>query len=281
MEKSPFSGKTMRLSVVGISHHTAPVQLREQFALPGELAGQFLHVVDTEGVFDEALVLDTCNRTEIYLVSDRQHDVMSYVLKCVGKLKNIPVPTVASHFYCHEGLAAVTHLFRVAASLDSQIVGEHQILGQTKDAYRLALEKCTARVLLNKLMHRAFRVGKRVQTETEVGRGSTSIPQAAVDLARRTFVSLSDKTVLFIGAGETARLAARGMIRAGAGCIILANRTVSRAREVAEELLRDRGKPSDEEAFDEENPEADEPVDRKSTRLNSSHIPLSRMPSSA
>jgi glutamyl-tRNA reductase len=229
----------MEISVIGISHRTAPVELRERFSLPGEQARAFLRALREEPFFDEGLVLDTCNRTEVYLASRASRDGLSYVLQTLCKIKGIAEPTDRSVFYRHEGLSAVRHLFRVAASLESQIVGEHQILGQLKDAYRVALEERTAKFLLNRLLHAAFRAGKRVQTETELGRGSASVAQAAVELAGVVFSSLEGKTVLFIGAGQTAQLAARAVLRDGAKSLIVANRTLSRAQEVADELLAD------------------------------------------
>jgi glutamyl-tRNA reductase len=130
----------------------------------------------------------------------------------------------------------VDHLFSVAAALDSQIVGEHQILGQLKDAYRLAAEERTARFLLNRLMHRAFRAGKRTQSETQLGRGSVSVASAAADLAAQIFSDMGDKAVLLVGAGQTAEAAAKGLISAGVKRVVVANRTLSRAEELTREL---------------------------------------------
>ena len=166
-----------------MSHRTAPVEVRETYALTGDLAGQFLRAAHSENVFEEALILDTCNRTELYFVPTGIGDCMDSFFGHVAELKGLSGEVDKSVFYRHDGQAAVEHLFGVAAALDSQIVGEHQILGQLKNAYKLASEERTARFLLNRLMHRAFRVGKRTQNETQLGRGSVSVASAAAESA--------------------------------------------------------------------------------------------------
>jgi len=228
----------MELSVIGINHKTAPVDVRERFALPGELAGRLLRTLHREDAFSEALVVDTCNRTEIYFVSRREGEDLGYLLGHIAALKGLaPGDADRSAFYRYDGREAVAHLFHVAASLDSQIVGEHQILGQLKDAYGQALDARSAGFLLNKLFHRAFRVGKKVQTETQLGQGATSVSLAAVELARHVFSELAGKTVMLVGAGRTAELAARALVRRGAGRLVVANRTPARAEALAAALL--------------------------------------------
>ncbi len=226
----------MNISAIGISHHTAPVGVREAFALGGDLSLRLLGALKVDGVFEEGMVLDTCNRTEVYFVSHNCDDPMGYLLSLIAKLKEIPAITDRSAFYFHQGPDAVAHLFRVAGALDSQIVGEHQILGQLKKAYRASLDARTTHLFLNKLMHRAFRVGKRAQSETNLGRGSASIAQAAVELTQQVFTSLEGKSVMLVGAGETGALAAKALVGRGAGNVVVANRTLSRAEQVAESL---------------------------------------------
>ncbi|MBL7134427.1 MAG: glutamyl-tRNA reductase, partial [Phycisphaerae bacterium] len=228
----------MDLSVIGVNHHTAPVEVRERFALSGELASRLLRAVHTESVFDEALVIDTCNRTEIYFVSRSDADALTYLIDHVGRLKGETLKADESAFFRHDGPEAVRHLFRVAAALDSQIVGEHQVLGQVRAAYLKALEARTAGFLLNKLLHAALRVGKRTQSETQLGRGSASVAQTAVDLAGQVFADLTDKTVLIVGAGTTAETAAKRLIAPGVGRVIVANRTLERAELLADRLAR-------------------------------------------
>jgi len=230
----------MNISVVGISHHTAPVEIRERFALPGDLARRVLRAVHREDVVDEAMVVDTCNRTEVYFVSSRPDDVLACLLEHITRIKGGEEITDTSAFYRYDGRDAVGHLFRVVSALDSQIVGEDQILGQVKTAYRTAIEERTARFFLSKLMHRAFRVGKRTRTETQLGRGSISVAQAAVDLAKQIFSSLAGRSVMLVGAGETVELAARALMRHDVASVVVANRTLARAEEVAARLLEDR-----------------------------------------
>jgi glutamyl-tRNA reductase len=226
----------MKLSIIGISHRTAPVEVRESCALTGELTARFLRAAHLENVFEEAMLLDTCNRTELYFVAAGQGDCMENFLDHIRDLKGLNQRPDESVFYRIDGREAVEHLFKVAAALDSQIVGEHQILGQLKEAYRVASEERTARFLLNKLMHRAFRVGKRTQSETELGRGSVSVASAAVDLTGRIFSDMGDKEVLLVGAGQTAQTAAKGLIGAGVKRVVVANRTLQRAEELTAQL---------------------------------------------
>ena len=228
----------MGISVIGISHHVAPIEVREAFALPGELARQLLRAFRAEHVFEEAMVLDTCNRTEVYFVSKKWKEALSYLLAHIGRIKGPVEITDTSVFYQHDEESAVRHLFRVAAALDSQIVGEHQILGQLKSAYRIACEERTAHFFLNKLLHWAFRMGNRSRSETDIGRGSTSVAQAAVDLSQHVFSSLSGKSAMLVGAGATGELAAKSLIRCGLSHVIVANRSIERARKVAEEILQ-------------------------------------------
>ncbi|MHC4716832.1 MAG: glutamyl-tRNA reductase, partial [Planctomycetota bacterium] len=223
-----------------MSHRTAPVEVRETLSLPGELPGRFLRAVRTERVLEEAIVLDTCNRTELYFVATGEHDVPAYFLDLVGRLKGAAVAAAPSDLYRLDGPDAVRHLFRVSAALDSQIVGEHQILGQVKAAYRLATQERTVRFLLNRLLHFAFRVGKRSRTETGLGLGAVSVAQASVDLAGQIFADLGGKTALLVGAGKMAESAARRLVSCGVSRLIVANRTLSRAEQLADALAQGR-----------------------------------------
>ena len=231
----------MELFVIGISHRTAPVEVREKVALPGPLSRQLLRTMHAEKTFEEVLVVDTCNRTEFYFVPHNDADPLPYILDHVARVKGAPAGVDPALFYRHRGPDAVRHLFGVAAGLDSQIVGESEILGQLKTGYRLAVEERTARFLLNKLMHRAFRVGKRIRTETQLGYGSTSVAQAAAELAGQVFAELAGKTILLVGAGKTVEAAAKTLVRPGVKGVIVANRTLSRAQELAADLALGRG----------------------------------------
>lgn len=228
----------MDISVIGISHHTATVETREALALPGDSTRKLLRALRADHVFDETLILDTCNRTEVYFVSNNCNDPISYLLAHIAKIKNEPVVTDTSAFYQHRGRGAVEHLFRVAGALDSQIVGEHQILGQLKDAYTAACEERTSHLFINRMMHSAFRVGKRVQSQTNLGRGSASVAQAAVELSQHVFSSLEGKSVLLVGAGRTGELVAKAVVRCGVDRVVVANRSIERAEGVVEEILQ-------------------------------------------
>ncbi len=226
----------MDISVIGISHHVAPVEVREAFALGDDLARRMLQVFRDGDVLSEAIVLDTCNRTEVYFVS-KSEDVLGYMLGCIADIKGIPAITDTSAFYHHQGRSAVNHLFRVAAALDSQIVGEHQVLGQLKTAYRIACEERMAKFLLHKILHSAFRAGSRSRSETNIGRGSISVAQGAVDLSQQMFTSLAGKSAMLVGAGQTGQLAAKALIRCGLTDVIVANRSIERAQKVAQEVM--------------------------------------------
>ncbi|MCX5674069.1 MAG: glutamyl-tRNA reductase [Planctomycetota bacterium] len=229
------------LVVIGLNHRTAPVEVRERLALPGDLVPRILAAMHADPALEESLILATCNRTELYSVPRPGHDPLEYFLAMVGRARGAPVEADRSVFYRRAGLDAARHLFRVAASLDSQIIGEHQILGQVREAYRLAVQARTAGFLLNKLLHWAFRAGKRVRTETDLDRGSVGIAPAAVELAGQIFESLHGKAVLLVGAGRTAECAARALLRGGAARLIVANRTLGRARQLACDLVRAPG----------------------------------------
>jgi len=238
----------MNVSVTGLSHQTAPVEVREKLSLPGDLPATLLRAARRECAIEEAIVLDTCNRTELYFVAPGADDIPARLLDMIGRIKGVPVGLAPADLYRHDGVDAVRHLFRVAAALDSQIVGEHQILGQVKAAYRLAVHERTAHFFLNRLLHAAFRVGKRCRTETALGRGAVSVGQAAVALAGQIFSDLRGKTALLVGAGEMAEAAARGLLAGGVNRLLVANRTLSRAQQLADGLARTGPPPPD--AFD-------------------------------
>ena len=241
----------MEICVSGISHSSAPVHVRECFSLSGDLARQLLRAIRGHEAFEEALVLCTCNRTEVYFTSSLGQEAFDLLRALIGRTKQgstgvppvfatggTPVLPPTSWFYHLTGPAAVAHLLRVATSLDSQVLGESQILNQLKNAYRMAREEQTIRFMLNKLMQRAFRAGKRVRTETELGCGSPSIAQAAVDFCWRVLPDLPARSVLLVGAGRTAELAAQALVRSGVSQLTVANRTLERARQVADGLRK-------------------------------------------
>ena len=223
----------MHLVVVGISHKTAALELRERLALSSEEAARFGRaLLDDQGVA-ETVVLSTCNRTEIYLFAD---DTLAAERLAVGRLAErggVDAAALRAAAYSHSGDAAIAHLFRVASSLDSMVVGEAQILAQLKDAYHAACgEGCTSTVF-NKLFRHALEVGKRVRTETAIGERPVSISSVAVDLARQVLGKLDRRSVLVLGAGEMSELTVRHLQAQGVGRVVVANRTLETAEELA------------------------------------------------
>jgi glutamyl-tRNA reductase len=224
----------MRFLVTGLNHNTAPIELRERLAFAKEaLPGATRALLGEPGV-KEAMILSTCNRVEL-LVSHNglEPQLPGFLAKQFSLDRSVLEP----HLYCYQDEEAVRHMFRVAASLDSMVVGEAQILGQVKQSWSLARELGAVKGPLDKLLQGAFTAAKRVRTETEIGSSSVSIASVAVDLARRIFGSLDGKRVLLVGAGKMSELAARHLIQHGADSMMVANRTYDRAVRLAEQFL--------------------------------------------
>ena len=219
--------------LIGINHKTAPVELRECMAFSKDESSTALDVLRRISTIHEALLYSTCNRVELLMVTDDRNHAVRAAKKFISDFNKIPVTEFESSLYVHENDEAVRHLFRVAASLDSMVVGEPQILGQIKEAYRGAAQAKSAGVILNRLMHRAFFVAKRVRTETGIGDRAVSISYAAVELARKIFGSLEGKRVLLIGAGEMAELAVEHLIRNQVSETLVANRTFENGLELS------------------------------------------------
>ncbi len=225
----------MAIVLIGLNHKTAPVEVRERLAFTQEACADGLHsLVDNERI-REGLILSTCNRVEI-LAATRDMSALASAAHISGFISNardIPRGTLDKHLYIHADSDAVRHVFRVASSLDSMVVGEPQILGQVRQAYGLAVREGTAGRVLHRLVHTAFRVAKRVRTETGIASSAVSISYVAVELGRKIFGSLDGSTVLLVGAGEMAELAARHLRNAGARRILIANRTPEKAAMLA------------------------------------------------
>lgn len=221
----------MELLCIGLSYKTAPLPVREKLAFTVEQQVAQLKALENAGA--EALLLSTCNRVEFYVGTPTVEAGRELVR---SQLTSVAGHTALDYLYEHQGEAALVHLFRVAASLDSMVIGEPQILGQVKDAFELAQKAAVAKGELSKACHAAFSSAKRVRSETGVGRAAVSMASAAVNLARKIFGSLSGKTALVVGAGEMAELAARHLSSAGASRLWLTNRTFSRAEELAAQV---------------------------------------------
>ncbi|MCF8068260.1 MAG: glutamyl-tRNA reductase [Desulfobacterales bacterium] len=211
--------------LVGLNHKTAPVSVRECLAFSKEETISTLKTLQDFDHIHETFLLSTCNRVEFLMASTDIEQTVKCLKDFIAQSKNISLNKFDTSLYVHEKDEAVRHLFRVAASLDSLVVGEPQILGQIKDAYLTATEKKTSGVILNRLLHRTFFVAKRVRTETGIGDHAVSISYAAIELARKIFGDLEDKKIMLVGAGEMAELAVEHLIRHHAGDIFVANRT--------------------------------------------------------
>src|SRR5271165_6458096 len=223
----------MKLHITGVSHKTAPVEVRESLAFRPETLPAALADLKGRPGITEAVILSTCNRVEITVTTDDQTDPQAIVDSFLADQKSIGTPKIAPHLYRHEGRDAIHHLFRVAASLDSMVVGEPQILGQLKTAYASAKDCGALCGWLESLMTRAFGVAKRVRSETGVGQMAVSVSYAAVELARKIFGSLANRTIMIVGAGKMSELAARHLRRSGAAHVFVTNRTHERAVEMA------------------------------------------------
>ena len=222
----------MVLKVLGINHKTAPVALREKIAFGEDRLLAALRTLRQESGIAEVVILSTCNRTELYWAGSASgEDLSQWLARHHGSNLDL-----ASSLYVHLETRAVEHAFSVASGLDSMVLGEAQILGQLKDAYRLAQEAGSTGPSLNKLFQAAFSAAKRVRSETRIGVNAVSIASATVSLARRVYSDLSAQSVLLIGAGEMNSLAARHFASAGVKRMVIANRTVSRAQTLATEL---------------------------------------------
>ena len=221
-----------KLMIIGVNHKVAPVEVREKLAHTGEDENPVLAVRRIPGC-NEGCFLGTCNRVEVICAADKPAEIAAEVRKVLFGRSNLSDEEAVRYSYTHIGHDAVLHLFRVAASLDSMIVGEPQILGQLKSAYRDAVELKTLGLILNKFINKSFSVAKRVRTETNIGGSAVSISYAAVELAKKIFGSLDGKKVMLVGAGEMAELAAEHLIAQGIGQVVVANRTLSRAVDLA------------------------------------------------
>ncbi len=224
---------------VGTSHHVAPIEFREKLAFSEEQLIEFLQRLRESDQVQEAVILSTCNRVEVYALahSVQNADAAAKMLvECLARYHQIGVDSLKKWCYLHRNLETIQHLFRVTSSLDSMVVGESQILGQVKTAYDLSRSAGGVGVVLNRLFTKAFSVGKRIRSETTITTGAVSISYAAVELAKKIFNTLQGKTVAIIGAGEMSELTAKHLVANGASNVLVANRTYERAVKIAEKF---------------------------------------------
>ncbi len=226
----------MSIVLVGLNHKSAPVEVRERLALSEDACAESLHSLVDGKIIREGLIVSTCNRVEILTATGREQGAEA-ASRLSGFLNEnscvSPEETFDKHLYTHADEAAVRHVFRVASSLDSMVVGEPQVLGQVRRAYSLAVTAGTAGRVLHRLVHHALRVAKRVRTETGIAASAVSISFTAVELGRKIFGSLKGATVLLVGAGEMAELAAQHLASAGAARVLVTNRTLEAAQKLA------------------------------------------------
>ncbi len=224
----------MDILVVGLNHRTSPVELRERLAFtPQEAQEAYERFLDYHLV-REVMVLSTCNRVEIYSWANQGGE--EHILTTLEELKGVKREELQPVTYIYRGREAVKHVFRVASSLDSMVLGEPQIVGQVKDAFEAALASDATGVILNQLMKKALSVSKRIRTETGIGESAVSVSYAAVELAKKIFGDLEKKKAMLVGAGEMAELAAQHLVSQGVSRLVVVNRTFSRAQELAEKL---------------------------------------------
>lgn len=223
------------ITLIGINHKTAAVELREALAFTAEETIHALKALTESEDIREAMIFSTCNRMEILFIPAHENGTKAMV-SFLSEYKNVPTSQFQDALYIYRGSDAIKHLFRVASSLDSMILGEPQILGQVKSAYRSTIATKSSGVIINRLMHKAFSIAKKVRRETGIGDNAVSISYAAIELANKIFSDLSERRVMLLGAGEMAELAVEHLISHGVSKIIVANRTFENAVALAEKF---------------------------------------------
>jgi glutamyl-tRNA reductase len=221
---------------IGMNHETAPVELRELVAFGSQNIDTVMNAISDIKDIKESIVLSTCNRVEILFTTDNEKEAKESVIDFLRHFSRIPIEKLVPTLYIYNDQEAIRHIFRVGASLDSLIVGEPQILGQVKEAYRIAIDHKSSSVILNRLMHRTFSLAKKIRTETDISGSPVSISFAAVELGKKIFGDLQGKKVLLVGAGEMAELAATYLLNNRIDKILVTNRTFSRAMELADQF---------------------------------------------
>jgi glutamyl-tRNA reductase len=226
----------MNILVVGLNHHTASLEIREKLHVPDEAYGEVLSDLRAKGA-EEAVVLSTCNRTEVYVSAANGMELGDSIIRSLSTRFAVDEAGLRSHAYMLSDKEAYEHLFLVASGLDSMVVGEPQILGQVKDAYRTAARYGASGPVFRKVFHKAFQVAKRVRTETRIGYNPLSISSMAVELARKIFDDLGNRPILVIGAGEMCETALKYFKKEGVKRIMVTNRTFRKARQLADDII--------------------------------------------
>lgn len=228
--------KKQAIGILGLNHNTAPLEIRERLYIKEESIPDLLKRIREKGVA-ESVIISTCNRTEIYFSGEDKDQMMHKVRRVLSEVFTAPDEWFNRYMYSFSDEEAFRHLFLVASGLDSMVMGEPEILGQVKDAYRLAASVKSTGFFLNKTFHKTFNVAKRIRTETRIGYNPLSISSMAVELARHIFGSLEEKKILVIGAGEMCEIALKYFQKGGLSDILITNRTYQKARKLADEII--------------------------------------------
>jgi glutamyl-tRNA reductase len=226
----------MSVVVIGINHHSSPLQLLEKVAVSNDDMPKALHSLSVRDNIREVVVLSTCNRTEVYAVAERFHGAYGDIRDFFCEVSGLPADDIIPHLYSQHEDAAVTHLFDVAAGLDSAVIGETEIVGQVRDAWEAAMHEGASRSTLNLLFRHALEVAKRARTETGISKSTASVSHAAVEMAEEILGTLQGKNVLVVGAGEMGEGVATALSRAGAQSVTVINRTAERGAALAEKV---------------------------------------------
>ena len=226
----------MSIVVIGVNHRTSPVELLEKVMIPESSMPKALHSLIVRDDIREAVVLSTCNRTEVYAVAERFHGAYSDIRDFLCESSGLPLDEITPHLYSQHDDDAIVHLFEVAAGIESAVLGETEIVGQVRGAWETAMSEGSARNTLNLLFRYALEVGKRARTETAISRSTASVSHAAVEMARDILGTLDGRRVLVVGAGEMGEGVATALARGGAGSVTVVNRTASRGEALAEKV---------------------------------------------
>lgn len=226
----------MTIVAMGLNHKTAPVEIREQISFTSQEKEDALNIIGNQNKISEGVVLATCNRTEVYVISSNQEVGIEFILELLSQFSTLTQSELSEYLYTYSNLDAVTHLYKVASGLDSMVLGEEQILGQIKEAFELAKDQDTIDTILHHLFTEALKVGKRARSETSINDNAASVSYAAVELANKIFDSLDQKRVLILGTGEMSKLTLKNLVEHGVEDIVVANRTFSKAKNLASEF---------------------------------------------
>lgn len=221
---------------MGLNHKTAPVEIREQISFTSQEKEEVLEIITNNNEIKEGVLLATCNRTEVYVVSSEKAIGAEFIPELLSQFSTLSLDEIKDYLYTYSNLEAVTHLYKVASGLDSMILGEEQILGQVKEAFNIARKKETTDTILHHLFTETLKVGKKARSKTSINDNAASVSYAAVELANKIFGNLNEESVLVVGAGEMSELTLKSLVDHGVDEVIVANRTFSKAVDLANQF---------------------------------------------